>query len=297
MTQPTLTGTLARRVPILGKLIVLGICLTAGYGLMVQAAPLAQIVGLVLVGAMFAHAVELQHQCVHGLAFRSKRLNRWVGLLLGAPMLVSFTHYRGRHLHHHRFIGTPGDSEFFAYDVTAGLSWAHLAQDLFGYSRLKSVARNFAASLGLSKATDAHLNTPAKSEYLLLLAILIALVVVAPWVTIKFWLFPLLLVAAPVHFLIELPEHLLCARLSRDYGANSRSIEGTWFSRWLTNGNNFHVEHHADPSLPIERLSERFAATPRSEYRYLHRTYPEFYRLVLNTLRDGASTQAWRTAP
>ena len=48
--------------------------------------------------------------------FERNIYNRIAGFLTGAPMLVSYTHYRFQHLHHHRFIGTDKDKELFDYD-------------------------------------------------------------------------------------------------------------------------------------------------------------------------------------
>ncbi|WP_265333407.1 fatty acid desaturase [Burkholderia cenocepacia] len=74
-----------------------------------------KIVGILLIGAMYAHGVELQHQALHYQGFRSKRLNMVFGVLLGMPMLVSFHAYQDSHLRHHRLLGTPENKEFFDY--------------------------------------------------------------------------------------------------------------------------------------------------------------------------------------
>src|SRR4051812_48291751 len=46
-----------------------------------------------LLGLLYAHAVELQHQALHNTALPSKFWNRFVGYFLGLPMLVSFSDY------------------------------------------------------------------------------------------------------------------------------------------------------------------------------------------------------------
>ena len=81
----------------------------------------------------------------------------------------------------------------------------------------------------------------------------------------KAWLVPMLLVGQPIHLLVELPEHIGCAAASTDPLRNTRSIGGSWFSRWFTNGNNFHVEHHILPALSMDQLrKERLPPTPRA---------------------------------
>src|ERR1041384_1865877 len=60
------------------------------------------IVPSLLLGLAYAHAVELQHQCLHNTAYRSRTWGRVVGVLLGLPSLVSFSDYQNSHLKHHR---------------------------------------------------------------------------------------------------------------------------------------------------------------------------------------------------
>ena len=66
--------------------------------------PLKLLPQLVL-GAMFAHGVELEHEMIHQRHFGS----RWgdaIGYILGFPMLVEFSRYRVTHCYHHRDVGT-----------------------------------------------------------------------------------------------------------------------------------------------------------------------------------------------
>lgn len=69
--------------------------------------------GTIIAGVMYAHAVELQHQCLHYTAFKKPHLNKFFGIILGAPMFVSFSEYRKIHLKHHKNLGTQEDEEFF----------------------------------------------------------------------------------------------------------------------------------------------------------------------------------------
>src|ERR1044071_2506306 len=73
------------------------------------------IVPAILLGMAYAHAVELQHQCLHTTAYKSRVWNRIVGVILGLPSFVSFSDYQNSHLKHHRLLGTPEDKEFFNY--------------------------------------------------------------------------------------------------------------------------------------------------------------------------------------
>ena len=122
--------------------------ITAAAGAAVLAtAGWARLPGQVVLGLMFAHAVELQHQSLHGTGLATARGNRWVGRLLGLPMLVSYSHYRARHLRHHRYLGTSRDTEFFQYDAVEALTPAALLASAFNVRRYGTFARNLVAVL------------------------------------------------------------------------------------------------------------------------------------------------------
>lgn len=260
------------KLSILVGVVVLGSTLALGTSI------IGEILGILLLGAAFAHAVELQHESLHGLAFRTKFVNRLVGFFLGVPMLVSFSHYRARHLKHHRLLGTKGDSEFFDKVRLQGLSRAEIFLTAFCPTR---IIKNLLvvipkAILGLTLDPELSDDTASRvrREYLVIGVILLLSTILSlasePAIILKFWLLPLFCVAEPLHFFIELPEHLGCNTESRDPLQNTRSITGSWFSFWFTNGNNLHVEHHLYPAIPIYRLPEvhskiRYAIANRDE--------------------------------
>jgi fatty acid desaturase len=245
----------------LGKLAVWGLLVSAGVLAVATGRWPVVLLGQVILGLMFVHAVELQHQCLHQTAFRSRGPHRWVGVLLGLPMLVCYSHYRARHLHHHRWVGTERDREFFAYDHQALRSWWALVRNAWNPRRLWTVGMSIAEALRGVASADARHAAEARAirhEYLMVCGLLV-MVVTATVLTgslfpLLAWLMPLLLVAEPVHFLIELPEHFGCDRPEGDVLANTRSIDSNRWMAWFTNGNNFHVEHHYQPQVPVENL-------------------------------------------
>jgi fatty acid desaturase len=268
------------------KLLVLATLLCVGAFLALQNSLLLNLVGAIILGVMFAHAVELQHQCLHATAFRSKEWNLWIGRILGIPLFVSFAHYRARHFEHHSCLGTPKDREFFSYRNeeakplwTAMKSWLRL--DRFRLCILDGArARLGRVPSDISTPRDRRL---ASKEYrfLLIFFLLLALLgLLFPKEVLFLWVLPALVVGEVTHILIELPEHYAVDTLSSNPLVNTRSITGSFFSYWLTNGNNFHVEHHLYPHLSIDQLPLVHRSI-RAEIEALDPTYWAFFKKVL----------------
>ncbi|MFG1653246.1 fatty acid desaturase family protein [Micromonospora sp. NPDC049275] len=272
-----------------GKLAIAAMLGVIGVALVVTATTIGLVTGIVLLGALYTHLVELQHQCLHHSAFVAPGRHRPVGVLLGLPLLVSYSHYRVRHLQHHRFLGTDRDSEFFGFDTRQPLTVRTLLGGLFDFRRLLSVAvQCYRSWRGTWRYDDGQsserIRRDSMVEYRLISLLVLAAGVAAlagyGMLVVQLWLAPLLLVAIPLHFLVELPEHVRCDNDTTDVLRNTRSISGSRFTTWYTNGNNLHVEHHAAMTVPINRLPERHGEV-RLLGKYVDHSYWSFYRQVL----------------
>lgn len=245
------------------KLIILCSLVTVVGWMIISAPGLGAIPTQMILGVLFAHAVELQHQCLHNTAFHSRRLNRFIGFVLGVPMLVSYAHYCARHLEHHKWLGTSHDVEFFSYRRDSLHSWWALLRQAYSLHRYRTVLEAMSTAIQGRQCPDAR--TPEEgqaiqSEYRLFAGLIVGVGVVSilsqSLLAVQLWLLPLLLSAEAAHYLIELPEHFRCDTTTRNLWRNTRTIGGSWFSFWLTNGNNFHVEHHLNPRAAIDLLPE-----------------------------------------
>ena len=250
--------------------------------------------GTVLLGLMFAHGVELQHQALHNSGFRSRRLNEFAGVVLGIPMLVSFAGYQASHLRHHKYLGTDKNREFFDYGDQYGQGGLSAAWHAILRFSMLSHYRTFACGVARAIAGRSYpgetqyVSRRMRRDHLLMLAGILALGVasylMSEQLLIRGWLIPLTVVAAPVHALIELPEHFRCETDSTDTFRNTRTIRSNAFLTWFTNGNNLHVEHHLLPRLPIEELTELHRRVA-PQIKYLCPTYIAFFLDILGWKR------------
>ena len=229
----------------------------------------------VLLGLMYAHGLELTHECLHGSMFRSARLNRLFGFVTGLPMLVSFTHYKYQHFHHHRYVGTKDDKELFDYREDSLRNPLRLLGRAVNLSRIPTF---FTVLFGMINGRYPEIfgkmeqrRTAPRQELFLEYLVLAAVFVVALGLTVSgytkvfllVWFIPWLAFGELFHFLIELPEHLGRDRTKKNIYINSRSYTCNSLWAYIVNGNNFHVEHHLYPQVTIHnlgRLNERLDA-------------------------------------
>ncbi len=250
------------------------------------------LLGTIILGLMFAHAAELQHQALHNTGLSGKTLSRGIGFLLGLPMLVSYSDYQYHHFQHHKLLGTRENREFFSYGYDQLTSFKPLIAHLLMLGHYRQVFRSILWAIRgrLSPGVKQVAATRIRTEYCLLALFLLTMavtsIVFGTALFLKLWLFPLL-VAIPTHALIELPEHWERATDTVDVLVNTRTIKAGWFGYWFTNGNNYHIEHHWLPSAPIHRLPELHRLLGD---RIQGETYPQFYKNFFLRLYRNIST-------
>lgn len=245
------------------------------------------IVGAVVAGIGIAHGVELSHQALHNTGFRAPIWNEIVGVALGLPMLVSFYEYRLSHLKHHAKVGTPDDSEFFDYGEDISLVRMLIERFLMtrhyaGYF-YKLVRALRGQPIGdFSKRHQRRLRLFYKISLGAMLTIVGVCFLVGDAAPMIFWLFSLLVIATPIHALIEFPEHYKCSGTTSDITRNTRTLTSNRFMRWFTNSNNFHVEHHYFPNLPLQN-----AHVVHGQFRdHLHHWSPGYRSFYGAVIRD-----------
>jgi fatty acid desaturase len=270
------------------RLCYLAILLAGGYASIIYGNLLFEILGIFIVGSLYAHAIELQHQALHHTAFTSKFWNRFAGVILGIPILVSYTDYQVHHWRHHRDLGTSANKEFFNYSYDKLRSVTFMLPHLFMVYHYRDVVKFMALSLRnkIKEDVSEQEGTKIKYEYLIMLATITIVVALSVYfkstLAVYLWFLPLL-VGIPMHALIELPEHLGCPQLSINPFHNTRTIKSTWLGVWFTNANNYHVEHHFLPGVPNDKAAELHRVLePR--IKVLDNSFISFYALFIKKL-------------
>ncbi|MEU9340155.1 fatty acid desaturase [Streptomyces sp. NPDC048278] len=282
------------------KLALAAVLLAGGIFLTLTTALWARALGTVVVGLMFAHMLELQHETLHSIAFRGRRPNVVAGVLLGLPTLVSFAAYQVSHLRHHRDLGTPENQEFFDYGDQYGSEqgsvlrkaglWTYRLTMVAHYKQFLRTSGRVLTGRNLGEESPLTQRRIRRDHWVILGTLVLSVAASAlthSWAVVWAWLLPLALVGLPAHALIELPEHFRCDTDTPDVFENTRTITSNRFMAWLTNTNNFHVEHHLLPTLPFRKLAEvHQEVAPRA--RFYHRTYRDFFGRLIRGERRAA---------
>lgn len=268
------------------KIILWLLILLLGCFLVSKDAGLVIMCGILVLGLAFVHGVELQHQALHNTGFHSKKLNEITGILLGLPMLVSFYEYQFTHLKHHANVGTGNDTEFFEIEA-GGSTTVNIVKWIFMIDHFSKYLRNL---FNIFNREHLH-GFPQRMHRRVSLFYFITLIFLTSLVFSGFamgndfryfycWGAALLFVAAPIHAMIELPEHFACDNEAKAMTKNTRSMRSTKLMQWFTNYNNFHVEHHMYPTVPMQLTPSLFDKIWPEHQHYLD-GYFSFYSDLL----------------
>lgn len=234
-------------------------------------------------GLVMAHGLELQHEALHHNMFRNGALNRFFGVLVGAPMMVSYTHYQLQHLHHHKYVGTKEDAELFNYNESDLNSVPRFLTRAWNSRRIPTFLSTYFKMLRHrypTVATKPYHEKCLFQEYTLILLWFIAAVVgtfvFRTTLFLLIWLVPFMVFGELFHYFIELPEHLGCDKHDPEIPNNTRSIRTNPVIAYLVNGNNYHMEHHLYPKVAMHNLrrvhdhifTRTETKTPTTYYRF-----------------------------
>lgn len=257
----------------------------------------------VCLGAVLAHATELIHQCLHRTATGRAARDQCFGMMIATPLGISFWRYLTDHFRHHKDV----TKESFSYNYQRMDSSSmfvrltgfvlHLSMLDHFVQTLKWIGYSLAGRTEKKLAQAGPLPTPTvvrriRNDYramaVMLLLAVIATLAFRTDLVIQLWLIPMIIGWAPIHALIELPEHWKCETGSTNPRLNTRSIRAGRLARWYVNNNCNHVGHHYDLSVAMERLPDYESRLIEQEpFKYFEESYPRFYFRFFRYLLTG----------
>lgn len=230
------------------------------------------LVGVAISAIALNAFVLLLHEGMHYTLFSSRAANRWMSVLFGIPLLISFTAYQVMHLRHHQFLGDsrdPDDYENYTRDPEK-LWRMHYGRLLFGAFLYLLLIPVLAWKHG-SRTDRCRL----LSEYILLAVAWITVVLIVPGEALAWcWGLPVILVGYMTnvrgftqHGITDAHDPFLASRTVRPH----RCVEFCLLNE------NYHLEHHLFPEVPSYHLPQLHQLIePRLPRRVAARSYLGF---------------------
>ncbi|MCB1749168.1 MAG: fatty acid desaturase [Gammaproteobacteria bacterium] len=255
-----------RLVVHLGLFIALAVAIPAVHA----ALPVTAVVA-VLLGWTWAGLFAPFHECVHGTAFATPRLNRLGAWLAGIPFMMAPAVYRGFHFEHHRHTQDPErdpelmDDPRYAAWPAGTRGWLQMAsgfglfmlklRPLLGFSlRPQHAWPSFAR--WVERVDD---RAALARESRVVLACWLVFLAALPFLPGGGWLLFAAWLSNALQALWVSCEHTGLP-LEGSILQRTRTVESNAFVRFFVWNMNYHAEHHAWPGIPWYRLPEAHRA-------------------------------------
>jgi fatty acid desaturase len=214
------------------------------------------------IGWMLSCLLNFLHEAVHFNIAPDKRWNdRLANVFIGALFARDVRQYRTVHMDHHRFLGTPQDTENAYFD---SLNLRFLIEGLFGVKAVRATLKN--RRVAQTAATN---ETPVRFWPMLCAGMLLNGELVGGSFLLGFptvaasWVLGMLLVFPLVGALRQLLEHRAQdAETEADYRVAAHGPVSRLFGSGLvastlgSAGFNRHLLHHWEPQVSYTRLAE-----------------------------------------
>ena len=198
------------------------------------------------------------HECTHRHLFGSAPLNRWVGTLAGAAVLLPFAVYRPYHLAHHRYTVAIQDPEGPPLRFHSRVEYPMLlAGGIAFLVRLSTfgVATAFGhPPIWLRSGKQRRAATIDAVVCLVAAAAVVVLGIRDLRALCAVWLVPWFVTITTLVPLVLVTEHYGAEVGTVEATDNTRTVVSNRLVRWLYWNNNFHTAHHQLPTVVHQRL-------------------------------------------
>jgi fatty acid desaturase len=302
--SPSLMKALRRRTDREGLIYFVGHCgaqVATGAMIWLSGQSVLLIPAVLLHGFVMALWFGPMHECTHGTAFRTRWLNRAVGIVAGLVIWRPPLYFKYRHADHHTYtqhpefdpdiVRMPRTRREYA-TVAVGLSFWHKLFVILGRSaagRFDEVERSFLPTEERRRVRD------ETRTFLAFYALVVAGAIASGHLStlLLYWVVPRL-AGEPFLRLMRIAEHTGAAE-SPNLLENTRTVIASPVVRFLFWNMPYHAEHHLVPSVPFHALP-RLHAEARPRLRYVSTGYLAVHRELLASLNGVGKPDRARAA-
>lgn len=253
-----------------------------GYGLFLTWGTLWCVPVFVLHGMLLNYLYAAQHELIHRTAFRTRRLNDWVGHLTGFLLIYPCDFDRIRHFQHHRHTkDVKLDSDIpNRMPMTLRLYVERMLAVKYWISRFSTLSRHVLGHADEFYFTDQDKRAIIREARWHLAgygAVAAASLAFESGFAVWYWLLPLLLTKT-THQVHNLSEHSGLPNVPNVL-QNTRTVATNPFMYWITWNMCYHADHHLFPGVPFHQLPRLHALVGAQlkavapSYHALHRSF------------------------
>jgi len=210
-------------------------------------------------GTFIAFLYAGLHECIHKTAFKNRKLNEFIGYIIGFILLRSFLNGRYRHIAHHTYTQHPEkdpDKVDFPHSyidylkhVTSFAIWIRIIDNLFRHS----IGKLNDSEKGYVPESDVKtLYTESRLMVGGYLIILILSIYFSTTFFLIYWLLPRIM-GEPVVRLVRMVEHTGKDETA-DMIHNTRTSFPSSILKFLYWNMPYHIEHHLYSNVPFHSL-------------------------------------------
>eukprot|EP00931_Biecheleriopsis_adriatica_P067920 TRINITY_DN41975_c0_g1_i1.p1 TRINITY_DN41975_c0_g1~~TRINITY_DN41975_c0_g1_i1.p1 ORF type:complete len:348 (+),score=34.90 TRINITY_DN41975_c0_g1_i1:56-1045(+) len=255
------------------------VILTATGAAITKVVSLLSPLAIALHGLVLSHLYMPFHECNHGTAFASARINKSVGYILGFLIFMNADSFRWFHREHHdqtqvigrdpELPGANGSIRNYLHKLLGGEMLVAL------YYFMQSVIHGEEAEPPWTPEDEKQKVVASSriqvSMYLLIFALALVSVEARWWIT-HLWILPLIM-GQPFMWGHFIAQHTSTDH-DRDAGHTARVVLTNPFYAWLCWNMNYHAVHHMYPKIPNHKLAEAFGSNElKDAFKYVERDH------------------------
>ncbi len=228
---------------------------------------------VLLIPVMFLHGCVLvflfapMHECTHGTAFRSRRMNSVVGAFCGFVLLRPSGYFKWRHAAHHSYTQDPSrDPDLvpmpenlgqYVGEVLGARLWPKLVGTLYrsATGRYSAIEQEW-----IPESERGRVSKEARVLIMIYALVLAASVATGSLAALWYWILPRML-AEPVLRMVRMVEHTGMEE-GADPMTNTRTTKPNPIVQFLYWNMPYHTEHHLAPSVPFHALARMHVQLP-----------------------------------
>ena len=238
-------------------------------------------------GIALAFIFSPLHECIHGTAFHSKRINIAVATAAGFLLLLPANYFRFFHFQHHRYTNDPKhDPELLTAkpDTLLRYIWAMTGITSYWWPQIRMIATHSSGRVNaefIPEGGSRKVINEARLHVLGYSIVIAGSVITGSDFIVQYWIVPMLIGMIALRLFL-LAEHTGC-EYTQNMLLNTRTTLTNPAVRLITWNMPFHCEHHLFPAVPFykladlhERLGDRLSTVTNG--------YSEFHANLLRSL-------------